>query len=273
MDCLSLKLDHATSSVSTSTISVFGRDSAAYSPSSYNSVLYTTSSTSDYTAILVAPSFVFGSSLNISNPQIDYNHKIENLLSSSASLTRLEHYDCLQTYNTTYLSGFADVVIVSNVTFPSPKNCSVYSAIGQQFHVQESLDSVVLWYNVWTQFEYCLAQPSLYCKVSMVRPILWIVVICNIAKILCLLFLLLLPEFRPLITVGDVISSFLCCPDESTMDIGVICTLDLQQAKAYGMTKHRSLLKYVPPRKTFKMHRYRWFKGASRRCWFYAVSL
>ena len=67
------------------------------------------------------------------------------------------------------------------------------------------------------ELAYCLAEESAqHCKVEISRSLNITVLICNGLKIISLFVLLLLPDFYPLITIGDAIASFLAVPDNTT---------------------------------------------------------
>ncbi|KAL6714604.1 hypothetical protein ACLMJK_008029 [Lecanora helva] len=69
--------------------------------------------------------------------------------------------------------------------------------------------------------EYCLAESiEPHCIVTFNVFLLLIAVICNAVKAAALLTLLFLPGFKPLITVGDAIASFLTYPDQITAKDG-----------------------------------------------------
>jgi len=67
------------------------------------------------------------------------------------------------------------------------------------------------------QVQYCLAESiQPHCKVTFNVFMLLIAVICNAVKAAAFILLLLLPGFKPLITIGDAIASFLTYPDQVT---------------------------------------------------------
>lgn len=104
--------------------------------------------------------------------------------------------------------------------------------------------------------KYCLAEPTEpHCKVTFNVFMLFTSVICNAAKLAVFLLILLLPGFKPLITVGEAFASFLTYPDPVTARIG-----------APAVAKDGS---WTPPilSTPWKPQRCHWFCGASPRQW------
>ena len=95
-----------------------------------------------------------------------------------------------------------------------------------------------------------------HCKVTFNLPLLVMVIICNALKAGAFIMILLLPSFKPLITVGDAICSLLKDPDPETGDIGI------------GRSETRINRKRIPySTAPWKSHRCHWFCGASSRQW------
>ena len=104
--------------------------------------------------------------------------------------------------------------------------------------------------------QYCLAESiKPHCKVTFNVFMLLIAVVCNAVKAAAFLVLLLLPDFKPLITVGDAVASFLTVPDNATARIG-----------APTIAEDGS---WIPTSlsKPWKPQRCHWFCGASLRQW------
>lgn len=71
--------------------------------------------------------------------------------------------------------------------------------------------------------EYCLATPTpSHCFIRMSPTLMYVVVACNIMKIICLVSTVLLSNFEPVATVGDAISSFIQLPDPTTSHTGFL---------------------------------------------------
>ena len=107
---------------------------------------------------------------------------------------------------------------------------------------------------------YCLAEKiEPQCRVTFNVLMLFICVICNALKLISFLLILFLPGFKPIVTVGDAIASFLTYPDSVTAYVG-----------APIMSKDRS---WTPPvlLRSWKPQRCHWFCGASFRRWSIAI--
>lgn len=71
--------------------------------------------------------------------------------------------------------------------------------------------------------EYCLAEPfDQHCAVMASSSLLTIVVICNLIKMLCLLYTAFGLDFTPIATIGDAISSFSDGMDRTTAGTGPV---------------------------------------------------
>lgn len=60
--------------------------------------------------------------------------------------------------------------------------------------------------------QYCYAQrlsAEEQCLLDVAPGLLLVVIICNILKVFCLSFILLMPQFQPIAIIGDAVSSFL----------------------------------------------------------------
>ena len=136
--------------------------------------------------------------------------------------------------------------------------------------------------------QYCLAEKATeQCMVSFNVQVMLAVIICNISKVVSLLLLLLLPEFRPIgrspfvycfpthqdtitslndlgnsakndlfvVTIGDAISSFLEVRDPYTAHHRLA-------PASFNLDSHDQLST------AWKLRRHRWFSGATVRQWF-----
>lgn len=83
--------------------------------------------------------------------------------------------------------------------------------------VKDALDSLPLWIGEqFLQVDHCLSQRvSDECRLQFSLPIMFVVIFCNIMKLVCILMTLLRKE-TTLITMGDALASFLRCEDETT---------------------------------------------------------
>ncbi|KAK4494735.1 hypothetical protein PRZ48_014091 [Zasmidium cellare] len=73
------------------------------------------------------------------------------------------------------------------------------------------------------EVDYCLAESfSPLCTLDVSKRLLAGVIVCNIAKILCMLGILFARGLRPLSTIGDAIASFIERPDSATAGMGAL---------------------------------------------------
>lgn len=106
---------------------------------------------------------------------------------------------------------------------------------------------------------YCLAQSNHMCSILVNTTLLWIVVACNAIKIICLCSTLCTRGFRPLVTIGDAVESFLVQPEAETEKLGPISVTDIRQNRAAS-------LKHIEQRRAVRVGRSR-ANVASRARW------
>lgn len=276
---------------------------------SYNSVISTTLSTTDYMAVVTTEDFMNGAAWNHSITPTEYSQLSQqvspthietqyplgvpnyNMISklqhnATGDLQRLDIPTCIRSYNHEFVSDWRNVLLVSNAT-----NMTNY----QNAQDQDAVVALVInntgierpnWFCAWELdsgdcsaeniikmntwyisaiseskvehafVKYCLAESiEAHCKVTFNVYMLLISVICNAAKLAVFLLILLLPGFKPLITVGDAIASFLTFPDPVTSRIG-----------APTVAEDGS---WTPPvlSTPWNPKRCHWFCGASLRQW------
>ena len=80
-----------------------------------------------------------------------------------------------------------------------------------------------------TKAEYCLAEPTdAPCSVGLSMPLLITVIIMNAAKVCALIYLTFRQTFRPLVTLGDALASFLSCKDLTTENFGPVSASEIR---------------------------------------------
>lgn len=218
-------------------------------------------------------------------PNYDMISKLQ--YNATSDLQKLDIPTCIRTYDHEFISDWRNVLIVSNATSLTNswntqdqdavvavatnntgyRNPYWFCAWDQNSHTcsaQSIIDSES-WY-IYSHGEtkvdpafvkYCLAESmEAHCKVTFIVFMLFISVICNAAKLAVFLLILLLPGFKPLITVGDAIASFLTYPDPVTARFG-----------APAIAEDGS---WRPPilSTPWKPQRCHWFCAASLRQWF-----
>ena len=106
---------------------------------------------------------------------------------------------------------------------PGSTICDYYQQDGECVNPQRGVDLAV---------QYCYAQrlsAEEHCSLDLVPELLLVVIICNILKVVCLSFVVFIPQFEPLATIGDAISSFLRAPDDTTEDLGPITAKEVRR--------------------------------------------
>ena len=127
------------------------------------------------------------------------------------------------------------------------------------------------------QIEYCLAEPTTpHCRISISTPLLIVVIIFNAIKFTCLVCTLLLRDFKPLITVGDAIASFLRSPDDKTRQCGLLSARNLRYKRSPDNEGKSDTLLYRPSAHLPKKWEWKcewWFHGASTGRWLWCLLL
>lgn len=227
----------------------------------YNSVIYSQTNTNDYLAVLVTEDFVSGGYWNYTDVPDGYwnwtgapkDSIIEAQIidlkfeAQNDRLQRLDSKTCLEDYSTAVLhSGWASVLIVTNVTqrkhlvvpvtyqtftpneWPNwlcnmtgepgdpPCDMSALATAWQIANVPGQSDVVAV--------NYCLAKPfpNSQCMIKASSTLLLVVIVCNLLKLGCLVYVFCHSSFEPLATIGDAISSFLRSPDDTTKGLGLL---------------------------------------------------
>jgi hypothetical protein len=91
--------------------------------------------------------------------------------------------------------------------------------------------------------KYCLAESvRQHCTVQISTPLLGMVLFCNLVKVICLSSALLVRNFHPMATVGDLISSCLSEPDPYTYGKGPVAARNVRRTKAVRQVRLSKLL-------------------------------
>jgi len=141
---------------------------------------------------------------------------------------------------------------------PGSRLCDYYQADGECVNPQRGVDLAV---------QHCYKQrlsAEEHCSLDLVPELLLVVIICNILKVICLSFVLLIPHFEPIATIGDAISSFLRSPDNTTEDLGPITAKEVRrQARRQGHIREPS-----PNRQSgWQVKQKRWCQAVSFSRW------
>jgi hypothetical protein len=206
--------------------------------------------------------------------------QLVRLQSNVDHLTRLENQDCIRAYGTNFLqSSWKNVLIVSDANVTGPfvigyyhradlRNDDLAWICGKQGQMNTRCDTQMMLSHPtnWiiadiemhqsnyrggaaglpyfeASVKYCLAEPAKqHCTVKISTPLLGMVLFCNLIKVICLSSALLLRNFHPMATVGDLISSCLREPDPCTQGQGPLSARDVRR------TKTRRLVLFDKPR-------------------------
>ena len=164
------------------------------------------------------------------------------------SWDNLTNEACIKAYSEKYLVGRGDLVMITpdlNASVPmllarevtgfdtastiaDDWRCNAYSGLDCTTNdlladpsAWKLNDSLALSWNVtYSQqydIQYCLSQslPE-RCTVQLSYTLMAAVIACNVVKLLCMLSMLLQRRFRPLVTIGDAIESFMVKKDPTT---------------------------------------------------------
>lgn len=251
---------------------------------------------------------------------------------AAGKLQRLESQDCLDTYQSILISQFSNLVIVTPLNSTSALSPNTWSFMPTTLRDQARNRSIVD--NSWicgqeentcnitripqtdtdwqfaycpgnpdecqnppnTTVEYCLVESvNETCSVGLSMPILITVIFLNTAKMTALLFLVSRRRFRPLVTIGDALASFLDCEDIITRNMGPISasevrersvSLGLRQKERLGalqLIRHWRKDSYNPVTESERSEfleratvdnwqwRRHWIEGAGRKVWNWAI--
>jgi len=125
-------------------------------------------------------------------------------------------------------------------------------------------------YNV----EYCLSElvPQT-CSYSGNLPIVVVVIICNLIKMICMLFTAFRLGSGSLITIGDAVASFLAQP-ESTTKSRCLLSRDEVVKEVDRQRYHPDKSRQLPPvPMTARVSRQKWASAASWARWIFTISL
>ena len=122
--------------------------------------------------------------------------------------------------------------------------------------------------------EYCLSEKVAgNCGFNINLGILWIIVICNIVKVIVMSTVAFSPTIMaPLMTVGDAIASFLTNPDPTTTDMCLSSRVDVisRISKPTSLTEQHQAVTWKPPvAQTWNPQPHRWAHAASTARWWF----
>ena len=262
----------------------------------YNSVLFPTSSAFNYEAWVIGANFpadaeAFHDALNASSrldvklpPPLPLPLDAAGL--KQASLVNLTVPDCIRTFNSTLVAGYPRLYVATNAnvtgntTISGPFEVDITDEcstcwMGMNFYVASTdprahrtcrcdwpkPDGPWL-INASDTVRACYAEEAPeHCSIQLHLGLLITVIVCNIIKCACLISLLRLRNFEPLLMVGDGIASFMDRPEPETAECG---PMSADYVKRTLQARYVPVHVLQPPRLKAR----RFFAGASRTIWF-----
>ena len=244
----------------------------------YNSAVFSTLSSHQYTYFLVTSEFCDGAPFSdpsgFAGGDLDRAIKaLEVYQNNRTSLKRLEREKCVEVYSAPILSSNSDLLLVSNISnFTNsllgfndvlPKmTAESYGYSGLGGFLIPTLDhgysnAYLNDSNTQGWLKYCLSVPAEeHCKIQFSLAIMLAVIVCNLIKTICMSMIAWNRGPEPLVTLGDAIASFLDRPDVSTEGGCIAARLRFEKSKSWNLLPSR-----------WDTKRLRWFQAASRRRW------
>lgn len=225
----------------------------------------------------------------------------EQVITNRSQFERLENAECIRTYANDLITNRRNVIVVSE-DISTPANGSVlavaiahtampsfssyewicplssYNYVRPLMSCQQQVAKGLIDPGHWTPAnvttQYCLSQRvEEQCGFHANIAIIWTVVVCNVVKLLIMLFLAYSRGLEtPLLTVGDSVASFMAKPDTTTEDLGPIT---IRSVKALGREKTSDPSKTWSPDKASRWqpsNRLRWFHAVSIQRWCFTVA-
>ncbi|KEF58819.1 uncharacterized protein A1O9_03662 [Exophiala aquamarina CBS 119918] len=225
----------------------------------------------------------------------------QQVLQNSSRFERLENAQCIKTYAKDIITDRRSVIVITS-DVPAPENGSVFLAT-ESFTASPDTEAYpwicpisayatpgapqtysyayngrcstqvakgeidpANWRPTNITAEFCLSekvpeQCGFYANVA----IIWIVVACNIVKVLIMGYIVLSHGLeKPLLTIGDSISALITRPDPMTEDLG---PTTIYAVKVLGRSKRSN------PTKAWRADKSSSWQPSSRLRWFHAVSI
>ena len=208
----------------------------------YNSVLFASTSISEWKAFGVTSEFLTGAPFNVSelvSSQADSFQARVGRLQNLTSLVRLENDAFLAACNNTIVTSWGDVLVIStrprsnNSLFwvmgplwsPVTGDLGFCDSLGREDY-DKCLDDGSPNPNNWISVDernpeitgtvlYCMAEKALqHCKIRLNVSFMIVVIVCNGIKVICIGIIVWKLDPHPLVTIGDAIASFLDSPGE-----------------------------------------------------------
>ncbi|PPJ52789.1 hypothetical protein CBER1_11444 [Cercospora berteroae] len=229
----------------------------------YNSSIFSSRQSHNYNAFAVTEDFqnvdISHASDWISEPILQTAGVLQRNFSS---LTRMGNAECLRNYTQPqFLTNWHNLLIVTNARLPTGETiANAYS--GNWTTTRGSAEwpctgSAATLNAIHTD----TAKES--CSILINTTLVWIVIICNAIKILCLGVTTCIRNFTPLVNIGDAIESFLTNPEQDTARLGPVSASDVRKGRLASR-------KHVEYTRTVRVGRSR-ANVASRTRWTFCV--
>ena len=210
---------------------------------------------------------------------------------SSFNITLWEHIpaaDCLSAFGDEIFHQYSNILVVTNATETNSSLLKSYkqSLTGPEGTWFQAEPSLSLNYSTRQRTaavavgDRCLGEKAAAgCSILLHPGMLLTVIICTAAKLGCLLFIFRSRGFKPLTSIGDALNSFMTNPEPGTRNYGPVTeSYALKHARNYFTFKHGPGRRRVVYRPAFVSRppptkRQFWFRGTSKRRWFFSIYL
>ena len=255
----------------------------------YNSAVFSTLSSQEYSVYVAAPDLINGAPLNWSMQVAtgDNDHQTLSVFRNASGWQKLDNSACIKSYAQPFVSARGDVLAISsdlNASVPllgvpesvTPGEPIFWSGVAYTWicsgdsrlynpegdcKTSDLLNQPDDWKlgDLETHIhtvQSCVSKPiEERCQVQFSIVIMAIVIVCNFLKALCMFLALWRQKSQPLVTLGDAVEAFLRKPDPSTEDM-CLAGKDMFKTKKWN----KDAIKW-------KEARHRWFSGASVKRW------
>lgn len=224
----------------------------------YNAVIYTSRTAVDYNILTVTQSFLNGA--QFSNATSNNERMLSRLdilslqdLASRNALVNLTASECSTQFSGAYQADFKAVILVTDIdstTNSLVQTASASSSSTNRLSLINSGNNALP--NDQTTVKFCLAQRSdaeQTCEVDLNGPLLGVVVFLNLITVIITIATLCCRSFKPLVSLGDALSSFLQNPDPTTSGSCLLTKPDVWEER-WGLRE----AKFWIPRSHFWVH-------------------
>ena len=260
----------------------------------YNSAIFSTSCSNQYSLFLVSSEFLNGAPFFIpyEEPYDNAFEVLEGYQKNQTSLERLDFKTCVEVYTAPIIPSHSDVLLVSNYSsflsnslldYEYARQGGIYDDHNFSGSFQDDpflpLDGISIssYFNLFkcsevstchlrfanlsdphNWLEYCLSVPAEeHCKLQFSLAIMIVVIVCNLIKTFCMGTIAWKQDPEPLVTLGDAIASFMDRPDVTTEGNCIAGKARFEKSKSWDSLPRRWDSKSL-----------RLFRAASSRRWY-----